>query len=68
MSRQFAAAVAPSVFAFNYSVGADGFLEITPAARGFLSVAANDTVIYPSAVVNAGTPVRIQIPPEQPAW
>ena len=35
-----------------------------PAARGFLSVTASDAVIYPSAAVNAGTPVRIAIPPD----
>jgi hypothetical protein len=60
--RQFAAAVAPSEFAFNYFIGADGFLMITPAARGFLSVTASDSLVYPSTVVNAGTPLRIAIP------
>ena len=57
-----AAAIAPRVFAFSYSVSADGFLEITPAAQGFLSVTASDTVLFPGTVVNAGTPVRIAIP------
>ena len=60
--RQFARSVGPSEFAFSYSVGADGFLVITPTAFGFLSVTAGDTVISPRAVVSAGTPVRIAIP------
>jgi hypothetical protein len=60
--REFAALRAPSAFAFNYTVGADGFLEIVPAARGFLSVTAGDAVVLPSTAVNAGTPVRIAIP------
>ena len=51
-------------FAFSYSVSADGFLEVTPMTRGFLSVTAGDSVIFPSAVINAGSPVRIAIPPE----
>jgi hypothetical protein len=60
--RQFAAARVASVFGFSYTVGADGFLVITPTAFGFLSVTASDAVVAPSAVVNAGTPVRIAIP------
>ncbi|MBZ5634109.1 MAG: hypothetical protein LAO55_13395 [Acidobacteriia bacterium] len=60
--RQFAAARAPSVFAFSYTVSADGFLEIVPAAPGFLSVTANDAIILPSRAVNAATPIRIPIP------
>jgi hypothetical protein len=61
-ARQFAAARVATVFGFNYAVGADGFLVITPTALGFLSVANNDSVIAPSAAVPAGTPVRIAIP------
>src|SRR6185369_14734960 len=61
-ARQFAAARVAGVFGFNYAVGADGFLVITPTALGFLSVANNDSVIAPSAAVPAGTPVRIAIP------
>jgi hypothetical protein len=53
---------APGGFAFNYAVRADGFLEIIPAARGFLSVTANDAVIFPSGAVSTGTPLRIPIP------
>ncbi len=60
--REFAALRAPSAFAFNYTVGADGFLVIVPAARGFLSVTANDAVVFPSGAVGAGTPIRIPIP------
>jgi hypothetical protein len=60
--RQFAAAVAPVIFGFNYTVGGDGFLVIVPTARGFLSVTANDSVLFPSGAVNAGTPIRIAIP------
>jgi len=60
--RQFAAARAVSVFAFNYSVGADGFLMITPGAPGFLAVTASDAGIFPSTAVSAGTAVRISIP------
>ena len=61
--RQFSAAArVASVFGFNYTVGADGFLVITPTAFGFLSVTADDSVISPVAGVNAGTPVRIAIP------
>jgi hypothetical protein len=56
------AAKVPGGFAFNYAVGADRSLEIVPAARGFLSVSANDAVIFPSGVVSAGTPVGIPIP------
>jgi hypothetical protein len=56
------AANALSGFAFSYTVGADGFLEIVPAEPAFLSVTANDVVIFPSAAVAATTPVRIQIP------
>jgi hypothetical protein len=52
----------PSGFAFNYAVRADGYLEIVPAARGFLSVTAHDAVIFPSGAVSAGTPLRIPIP------
>jgi len=58
----FVAARVAGVFGFNYAVGADGFLVITPTALGFLSVANNDSVIAPSAAVAAGTPVRIAIP------
>jgi len=61
--RQFAAARVTAVFGLSYTVEADGFLIITPTAQGFLSVTANDSVISPSAVVNAGTRVRIAIPP-----
>jgi hypothetical protein len=57
-----ATAIAPIVFALNYSVGADGFLEITPAAPGFLSVTSADAIVLPSTAVRAGTPVRIAIP------
>jgi len=57
-----ASAIAPRVFAFNYSLSPDGFLEITPAARGYLSVTASDATVFPSTVVNAGTAVRITIP------
>lgn len=53
---------AVNAFAFNYSVGADGFLQIVPAAPGFLSVTAKDAVVFPSGAVSAGMPVRIQIP------
>ena len=60
--RQFAAAVAPIGFAFTYTVGADGFLQVVPASPGFLSVTTGDTIIYPSAAVKAGNPVRIAIP------
>jgi hypothetical protein len=60
--REFAAARAVSVFALNYTVGADGFLMITPAAPGFLAVTASDAAIFPSTAVSAGTPVRIAIP------
>jgi len=51
-----------SGFAFNYAVRADGFLEIVPAAPGFLSVTSNGAVEFPSGAVSAGTPVRIAIP------
>jgi hypothetical protein len=60
--REFAAARAVSVFAFNYAVGADGFLTIVPAEPGFLSVTAGDAVVYPSTFVSAGMAVRIAIP------
>ncbi len=60
--REFAAARALSVFAFTYTVGADGFLEIVPAAPGFLSVTSNGAIVFPSGAVSAGTPVRIAIP------
>jgi hypothetical protein len=53
-----------SAFAFNYAIRADGFLQIVPLAPGFLSATANDTIIFPSGAVNAGTPVRIPIPPD----
>jgi hypothetical protein len=65
--REFAALRAPSVFAFNYAVRADGFLLIVPAAPGFLSVTANDAIIFPSGAVSAGTPVRVPIPPDAPS-
>ncbi len=55
------AAKVPGGFAFNYALRA-GFLELVPAARGFLSVSANDAVLFPSDAVSAGTPVRIPIP------
>jgi hypothetical protein len=61
-AAEFAALRAPSAFAFNYSVGADGFLEITPTMPGFLSVTASDAVVFPSTAVNAGAAVRIAIP------
>jgi hypothetical protein len=51
-----------AAFALNYTVRADGNLEIVPMSPGFLLVTANDAVIFPSAVANAGTPVRIPIP------
>jgi hypothetical protein len=51
-----------TAFALNYAVGVDGFLQIVPTVPGFLSVSANDVVIYPSAPVPPGLPVRIQIP------
>jgi len=51
-----------SVFGFNYTVRADGVLEILPASPGFLSVAAATNVLLPSASVPAGTPVRVQVP------
>jgi hypothetical protein len=57
-----AAVGAANTFAFNYSVGAEGFLEIVPTAPGFLSVTANDAVVFPSGAVSAGMSVRIQIP------
>jgi hypothetical protein len=57
-----AAVSAVNTFAFNYSVGEDGFLQIVPTAPGFLSVTANDAVVFPSGAVSAGTPIRIQIP------
>jgi len=63
-AAEFSALRATSAFAFNYSVGADGFLEITPATRGFLSVTASDAVVFPSAAVNPGSPIRIAIPPD----
>lgn len=59
--RQFAAARASSGFAFTYTVRAGGFLEIVPAATGFLSVRANNAVIFPSVFVAPGTPIRIPI-------
>jgi outer membrane biosynthesis protein TonB len=59
-----AAVRAPGQFVFNYTVSADGFLVVVPAARGFLSVTANNAAIYPSGAVSAGTPVRIAIPPD----
>ena len=57
-----AAVKAAGVFAFSYAVGADGFLQIVPASLGFLSVTAGDSVVFPSAAVRAGIPVRIPIP------
>jgi len=60
--RQFAAARVASVFGFNYTAGTDGFLQIVPAAQGFLTVTAGDAVVYPSTAVAGGTPVRITIP------
>lgn len=60
--RQFSAVRVAGAFAFNYTVGADGFLEITPDDRGFLSVTAGDAVVFPSTAVDAGTAVRIAIP------
>ena len=60
--RQFAAARVASAFAFNYAIASDGFLEITPEARGFLSIRASDAVVFPSTPVDAGTAIRIAIP------
>lgn len=60
--REFAASRVASVFAFNYSLGADGFLEVTPTAQGFLSVTAGDATVFPSTAVNGGMAVRITIP------
>ncbi len=57
-------AVAVSAFAFSYAVRPDGFLQIIPLAAGFLSVTANDAVIFAGGAVSAGTPVRIAIPPD----
>ena len=51
-----------SVFGFNYTVGADGVLEIVPSSPGFLSVADGTNVLLPSGLVPAGMPVRVQIP------
>ena len=51
-----------SVFGFNYTVRADGMLEIVPSSPGFLSVADGDSVVRPNGPVPAGMPVRVQIP------
>jgi len=51
-----------SVFGFNYTVRADGMLEIVPLSPGFLSVAGGDSVVRPNGPVPAGMPVRVQIP------
>jgi len=56
------AANAISAFGFNYTVRADGMLEIAPLSPGFLSVADGASVLRPSGLVAPGTPVRIQIP------
>jgi hypothetical protein len=61
--RQLAASRATSAFAFDYAVRGDGFLEMIPAAPGFLSVLTpNNGVIFPTGSVSAGTPIRIRIP------
>ena len=51
-----------SVFGFNYTVRADGVLEIIPSSPGFLSVADGTNVLRPSGLAPAGMPVRVQIP------
>jgi hypothetical protein len=51
-----------SVFGFNYTVRADGMLEIIPSSPGFLSVADGDNVLRPNGTVPPGMPVRVQIP------
>jgi len=56
--------VSVSAFAFDYAIRADGFLQITPLAPGFLAATANGAVVFPSGAVSAGTPVRIPIPPD----
>jgi len=60
--QEFAATRAPARFAFNYIVRGDGFLEIVPAASGYLSVTAGDAVLFSSSAVSPGTPIRIAIP------
>lgn len=60
-AEAFAARIA-SVFGFNYTVRADGMLEIVPLSPGFLSVAGGDSVVRPNGPVPAGMPVRVQIP------
>ncbi len=60
--QEFAATRAPARFAFNYMVRGDGFLEIVPAASGYLSVTAGDAVLFSSSAVSPGTPIRIAIP------
>jgi len=51
---------------FNYSVGADGFLQIVPVNMGFVAVVAEftdrDVVVFPNTEVAARMPLRIQIP------
>jgi hypothetical protein len=59
---QFATAPATNTFAFSYSVGPDGFVQIIPAAPGYLSVSGNDAVIFPSSAVSPAMLVRIAIP------
>lgn len=60
--RQFASAPPPIVFGFRYSVTADGYLEITPAVSGFLSVTSSDAVVFSSSLVGVST-LRFAIPP-----
>jgi hypothetical protein len=61
--RSQSQAIIVSAFAFNYAIREDGFLEIVPAAPGFLSVmTANNAVVFPSSSVSTGTPLRIPIP------
>ena len=58
---QFAAGPPATIFAFNYAV-TPGFLQILPAAPGYLSVSANDMVVFPSAAVSPLALVRVAIP------
>ena len=56
-----AAAIASRVFAFNYSVSPEGFLEITPTASGYLLVSASDAIVFRTTLVGVST-LRIAIP------